>query len=118
MNKKIIILLLILFLGTFLRFYKLDSIPAGVYIDEASHGYNAYSLLLTGKDEWGKQFPIFLKEFGNYPSPLYTYISILPIKIFGLSVFSIRFISALSGVLLILFTFLVINFFGKKYINF
>lgn len=113
-TKKIIMLLLIILLGAFLRFYNLGIIPAGVFVDEASHGYNAYSLLLTGKDEWGKSFPVFLRGSGDYPSPLYTYLSIIPILLMDLSVFSTRLVSALSGTLLILLTFLIVNRFRNN----
>ncbi|KKQ38117.1 MAG: hypothetical protein US53_C0001G0022 [Candidatus Woesebacteria bacterium GW2011_GWA1_37_7] len=46
------ILLLIILLAAFLRFWKLGSYPA-LNADEAAIGYNAYSLLETGKDEHG-----------------------------------------------------------------
>lgn len=105
-----IILIVSIFAGC-LRFFQLGQIPAGVFIDEASHGYNAYSLMLTGKDEWGESFPIFLRSFGTYPSSLYTYLSIPIIKIINLSPLSIRFISAISGVILVILTFLMIYLF-------
>lgn len=88
----------ILCVAIVLRFWKLDSIPNGFYVDEAVIGYNAYSILLTGRDEWGKYFPIFLKSFDAYSSPLYAYLTTVFIKIFGLSVFSVRLLSALCGV--------------------
>lgn len=107
-------LIFIIFLGAFLRFYHLDSIPRGINDDEASHGYNAYSLLLTGKDEWGKSYPIFFRESGNYASPLYTYLTIIPIKFIGFSIFSTRYVSALSGVLLIFLTYLTVYKFSRN----
>lgn len=112
-KQKLILLSIVLF-ATLLRFYSLGSIPAGVYVDEASQGYNAYSLMLTGRDEWGKSFPIFLRSFGTYQSPLYTYLTIIPVKIFGLTIFATRFISAISGVGLVLITFLIIYKFVKQ----
>lgn len=39
--KKIIILILVLLLAGFLRFYRLGEVPAGLYRDEAFLGYNA-----------------------------------------------------------------------------
>lgn len=64
MNRllQIIILILILLIALFLRFYKLESIPAGLHADAASQGYNAFSLLNTGKDRYGEPWPI-----GRYP---------------------------------------------------
>lgn len=97
-TKEKTVLAVILLLATSVRFWRLSSIPNGFYIDEAAIGYNAYSLLLTGRDEWGKFLPIFLKSFDAYSSPLYAYLTTVPIKLFGLSIFSVRVLSAFSGV--------------------
>lgn len=89
----------IFLLGVFIYFYKLDKIPSGFYIDEALPGYNAYSLLLTGKDEYGKLLPVVLRFYGSYNPFLFTYLVIPSIAFFELNVFSVRFISALAGLL-------------------
>lgn len=107
--KEIILLSLIILLSIFLRFYKLGSTPNGLYVDEAAIGYNAYSFLQTGKDEFGKNFPVFLRSYEAYAPPLYTYVSTLPVLVFGLSVFATRFISALSGALLTFVVFLIVK---------
>lgn len=86
-------------LGIYLYFYKLGRIPSGFYIDEALPGYSAYSLLLTGKDEYGKLWPIVLRFYGSYNPFLFTYLVIPSISIFGLNAFSVRFVSALAGLL-------------------
>lgn len=105
-----IIFLLILTLAFVLRFYKLGEIPAGFHADEAAFGYNAYSISLTGKDEYGSFFPLALKSFGDYKPALYAYLDILPIMIFGLTPFAVRFISGLFGFLtVILFYFLTVK---------
>ncbi len=103
------ILIIILFFSTALRFINLDKIPAGLYVDEASIGFNAYSILKTGKDEYGKPFPIFFRSFATFQSPLYVYLATIPIYLFGLNMFSVRFISALSGVCLVLITYLFVK---------
>lgn len=109
---KIISFFSVLIISIFLRFYLLDQIPPGLNADEASLGYDAYSILLTGKDQYGKLFPIFLRSFGAYQSPLYAYLTTLPIAMFGLSIFSVRFLSALAGVLIVVLTFFMI--WGRK----
>ncbi len=106
---KILFLAVIIGIGAFLRLYKLDILPQGLYVDEAVIGYNAYSFLETGRDEFGKSWPIFLRSYGTFPSPLYTYLSILSVKLFGLSIFSTRFLSALSGTITILFIYLILD---------
>ena len=102
-NKNILIeiiaLLAILVVGIFIFFYKLDKIPSGFYIDEALPGYNAYSLLLTGKDEFGKTFPMFLRFYGSYNPPLFTYLVIPWVASLGLNIFAVRAPSALAGLL-------------------
>lgn len=109
--KYIIIFISIITVSTALRFYQLDNIPPGLTIDESSQGYNAFSLLHTGKDRYGQSFPILFRLFDSIQVPLYTYLTIIPVYFFGNSIFSVRFISALSGVILIGITFLLfINF--------
>lgn len=111
MKIKILVTLSVLLLGFFLRFYKLDVIPNGIDSDEASQGYDAFSILKTGKDRYGETFPIFLRSFGNYQSPLYTYLTIIPISIFDLSVLATRLVSAISGIVILICTFfLILNF--------
>jgi len=101
MKKQLLILLFLTLLGGLVRFFWLDRFPVAPNWDEISHGYNAYSILLTGKDEWGVRLPLIFKAFGDYKLPLYIYLTVFPVWAFGLSVFSIRFISALAGTLAI-----------------
>lgn len=97
--KKILILLTILGVGAFLRLYNLSAFPSGLNADEAALGYNAYSLLQTGKDEHGHAWPINFESFGDYKPALYGYVLMPFIKIFGLSVLAVRLPSALLGIL-------------------
>lgn len=104
----LILLILIFFIAFFLRFFKLGEIPFGFYQDESAIGYNAYSIIETGKDEYGKPWPLYFKSFGDYKLPVYIYSTILPIKLFGLNEFAIRFPSAFFGFLtVIIFYFFV-----------
>jgi 4-amino-4-deoxy-L-arabinose transferase-like glycosyltransferase len=117
MNNKIVILLLILivFFGTLLRFYKLGEVPNSLSWDEVSWGYNSYSILLTGKDEHGAFLPLSFQAFGDFKQPIYVYLGIMPIKIFGLMPFAVRFPSAFLGSLSIIFVyFLVYEIFRRE----
>jgi len=112
MAKKIecrvwVILALIVGLAAILRFWRLSEYPAGLHIDEASLGYNAYSLLKTGRDENGKFLPLHIDMFGDNRPAGYQYLDILPIKFFGLNEFATRFPSALFGALTSLVIFLL-----------
>ncbi len=107
--KKKICLILILILAIFLRFYQLNQNPPSLNWDEVSHGYNAYSILKTGKDEWGVTFPTIFRAYGDYKLPVYIYLTSLSVGLFGLNEFAVRFPSALAGVLAVLFTYLLVK---------
>lgn len=114
--KKINILLYgIILLALILRFWQLGKNPPGLFFDEMALGYNAYSILETGKDEHGTFLPlVYFSSFGDYKPPGYVYLSVPFVKIFGLNPFSIRFASALFGVLTVVLTyFLVLEIFKK-----
>lgn len=87
------IIISICFIGLILRLFTLPNSPPGFFCDEASIGYNAYSLLKTGKDEYGKQFPLFFQAFGEYKNPLDIYSTIPFVWLFGLREESVRFVS-------------------------
>lgn len=115
--KKILTIILfiaIFALGAFLRFYDLGKVPNSLDWDEVSWGYNAYSILNTGKDEYGAFLPLSFKAFGDYKQPVYVYADVIPIKLFGLNAFSVRFPNALLGTLSILFVFLLVEELFRK----
>lgn len=105
-NFKVKILLALLFvLALFLRTYRLDRYPVGLLWDEAALGYNAYSVLKTGKDEYGSFFPIIFKSFGDYKPGLYVYLTIPFVMVGGLNELTVRLPSAIFGALTILLIF-------------
>ncbi|MEK7580978.1 MAG: glycosyltransferase family 39 protein [Patescibacteria group bacterium] len=106
--KTNLILFLIIVAAFTLRFYHLGINPPGLDWDETAHGYNAYSILKTGKDEYGYKFPLSFRSFDDYKPPLYTYLVVPSVALFGLNDFAVRFPSALLGVLAILFTYLMV----------
>lgn len=109
MNSKLILIILILILSVILRFWNLGDIPVSPDWDEAALGYNAYSILHTGKDEFGKSFPIVLESFGDYKPALYVYLIIPFILIFDLTVVAVRFPSAILGVFSVMATFFIVK---------
>ena len=98
---------LILIIASFLYFYKLDKIPSGFYIDEAASAYNAYSITETGKDEFGKSFPILFRLFGSYSPPLFIYLCSVLIPYFGMGVSVFRSVSVVSAIISIVFFLLM-----------
>jgi 4-amino-4-deoxy-L-arabinose transferase-like glycosyltransferase len=114
-NWKILLCAIILLAGI-LRFVKLDSVPASLYWDEVSQGYNSYSILQTGRDEHQEFLPIArFQAFGDYKAPVYIYLDVPFIFIFGKTSLAVRFPSALFGTLTVLVTFfLVRELFGRR----
>ncbi len=88
-----------------LRLFYLDKIPNGLYSDEAAYGYNAYSILKTGRDEYGAFLPLVFKSFGDYKAPLYIYFTVPFIQIFGLNEIGVRAPSVFLGLGIILLTY-------------
>ncbi|MGH7245753.1 MAG: glycosyltransferase family 39 protein, partial [Candidatus Levyibacteriota bacterium] len=110
MNKKIWLLLFgIVLLATVLRLWQLGSVPLSPDWDEAALGYNAYSILHTGRDEFGKFLPVVLRSFDDYKPALYAYLAIPTVFVFGLTVFAVRLPSALFGILTVFATFFLIQ---------
>lgn len=108
-NGKFFLIFLIFFIALFLRFYKLGEVPASVNADEAAIGYNAYSILKIGRDEYGEKLPLSFRSFDDYKAPLYIYLTSISIALFGLNNFSVRIISALAGSLTVLLTYVMVQ---------
>ncbi len=114
----IIVIIFIIVIAAILRLIALDRFPAGFNADEAAIGYNAYSLLQTGKDEYGTTFPFVFKSFGDFKPGLYFYIVMPFVAILGLNEWAVRIPSALLGIAtVILIYFLAKEIFQSKKIG-
>lgn len=107
--RQNILIISIVFLAAFLRLWQLGIVPVSPDWDEAALGYNAYSILKTGKDEYGIWMPRSLRSFDDYKPPLYTYLTIPSVRAFGLSVWAVRLPSAMMGILAVFGTYLLIK---------
>ncbi|MCX8009234.1 MAG: hypothetical protein N3A54_06090 [Patescibacteria group bacterium] len=105
----IIVFLSIIFFAVFLRFYKLGEVPVGPNWDEAALGYNAYSILKTGKDEYGERFPLSLRSYDDYKPPLYMYLTVPSVALFDLNLWSTRLPAAVNGVIAVIGVFFLIK---------
>ncbi len=102
------LLVFAIILAVITRGYKLGEAPAGLYLDEAGQGYSAYSILLTGKDEFGKSLPVVFRNFTDFKTPVYIYLIVPLIPIFGLTPLTIRLPSFIFSILTIpIFYFLI-----------
>ena len=100
-----LLLVLITLLFLFTRLYRITDIPPSVYWDEASIGYNGYSIAQTGKDEWGKFLPIHFRAFGEFKLPVYIYATTASVKVFGLNAFSVRLPAVLFSLGVVVLTY-------------
>ena len=107
--KSKIFIIFILLIGFLCRILFVNQLPPSLNWDEVSHGYNAYSILKTGKDEWGTAFSTIFRCFGDFKLPIYIYLSIPSILIFGLNQFSIRLLSILDGTITPLIIYLILK---------
>ncbi len=111
MRKSVLLgLFSILILAFLLRFYKVTEIPPSLNWDEVSIGYNAYSILKTGRDEWGQFLPLHFKSYGEYKLPVQVYGSIPAVALFGLNELGVRVTPVIYGTL----TVLVLFFLGRE----
>ena len=119
-----LLLLAILALAALLRLWQLDSLPPGLYHDEAYNGLDALSLLqgesfpqfYEGWELYAQEahsrnapnptrWPVFFE--GNYGrEPLHVYLMALSIWLFDATPFAIRLIPAVAGVVAVFTTFL------------
>ena len=108
-RKYFFILGAIICLAAGLRFPFLEHFPPSLYSDEVSQGYNAYSILRTGRDEYGTFLPISFRSFGDWKPPLQTYLMIPTIAVFGLNAYGVRLPSAILGTLTVALTYFLTN---------
>lgn len=110
MNRLLsrLFIFIIVIIVIFLRFYQLGQIPKGINVDEASYGYDAYSLLKTKHDMWGDN-RASLKSFGDYKPAGLSYTMVPAIKYFGLGTFATRLPSATFGLLTLLISFFILK---------
>ncbi len=114
-NLNILLALILLTLiGGFFRFYHNTTNPVSLGIDEVSFGYNAYSILKTGKDEYGVSYPITFKSVGDYKNPVPIYITVPSVALFGLNEFSVRFPSGLIATIGIPIFYLLVFYLTKN----
>ncbi len=104
-KKAWLILIIIILFSGIIRLINLNALPLNW--DEVSHGYNAYSLLLTGRDQWNQAFPLLnFRAYGDYPTTLNLYMSVLPLKVFGMTDFALRLPHILIGILSVVLAYI------------
>lgn len=117
-SRYTICLIAIVLIGFTMRVWQLGNVPPSPNWDEVALGYNAYSLLHTGTDEYGKFLPAVLRSYDDYKPAAYAYFLIPSVAVFGLNVFAVRFPAAIFATMAILAVyFLIKELFHKKAIE-
>lgn len=109
LNKTLIFLIIIVFLGFLIRVINIQGNPVALYGDELTIVYDSYSILKTGHDQTGEFMPLTFRMGAGRPAG-YVYGSIPFVVIFGPTALGVRSLSLLSGVGIIILAFLI----GKK----
>ena len=107
MNKIHLPLFALALVIVFMRFWNLEGIPGGAYVDETSIGYNARCVLITGADEHGVRLPLDFKAFGEYKNPIFIYSLVPLIRLFGASVWVLRLGACIFGLGCVIFIGLI-----------
>lgn len=102
-------LLIIVVLAAFFRLYNLSLVPPGPSLDEVSIGYNAYSILKTGNDEYGVRMPLLLRAYDDYRPAIYVYLVIPFVRMFGLNILAVRLPSVILSILTVFATYFLVN---------
>lgn len=104
-------IIFIFILALFMHLFRLDQVPYGLHIDEASMAYNAWCLANYGVDRFLKSFPVYFINFDGGQSVLYGYLTAFFIKISGgsISLLAIRLPAVISA--------FVTMFFGYKMVD-
>ncbi|QSF45551.1 glycosyltransferase family 39 protein [Paenibacillus tianjinensis] len=101
--------MLLFVLGAVIRLVYIGSVPPGLNQDEASIGYDAYAILHYGIDRSGVRLPIHLTAWGSGQNALYAYLSMPFLLLFGLTPLSVRALSAVMGLVGMLFFYLIMK---------
>lgn len=113
-NKYDIVIYAIFVIGFLARLLLLDKYPAGLNQDEASAGYDAYSILNYAIDRKGKLLPLYFIAWGSGQSVLLSYLMLPFIHLFGLSELTIRLPMAIVGCITLIFVYKLLRQCNKK----
>lgn len=102
-----IIVSVVLLIGFIIRIIYLGSNPAGINQDEASIGYDAFSVLKYGIDRNNVAYPVYFISWGSGQNVLYAYLLMPFISLFGLTITVVRIPAVIFGTLSIIIFYLL-----------
>lgn len=112
-DRKSILIIGLLVVSFFIRIYKINTLS--LFGDEIDVGYQAYSLLNTGKDYKGNFLPTYIQSLSESRAPLLIYASIPGIKLFGLTELGVRITPIIFGILSIFILYKIILLYSNSF---
>ena len=106
-NKHIVLLVFLIIFAIVLRVWRLDEVPVSLFGDEIDVGLQAKSILQTGRDYMGNDWPVFFRSFAEYRLPAQLYATVPFIAIFGMNEWGVRLASVVFGIFSIIFFYLM-----------
>ena len=107
------LLLMIIGLAALLRIAFLGTAPISFSVDEASHAYDAYSILETQRDRYGEFLPLFTRAYDDYIETILIFLLVPFIKTFGLNEFAVRLCPAIIGTITVVIVYYLAQEFFK-----
>lgn len=107
------LLILIILVASFLRLYKLTVNPPSLFGDELDLGYQAYSILKTGRDYQGNFMPIHFHSIAEWRTPLYLYSAVPAVAVWGITPLGVRVPAAIFGILGVFAIYLLVKEISK-----
>ncbi len=99
---------LLILLSALFRVPWLDKAPPELFGDEVDVGYQAYSLLKTGRDLYNQPLPTYIHSLAEWRAPLLMYATVPTIAAFGNNEWGVRLPQAIFGLLAPLILFLLV----------
>lgn len=94
-NPFLLLLCLLAAVGIVFRFFNLDSVPTGLFVDEQSGVANTLCLLRNGTSIYGDSWPLYFRGLGGFYDPIFIYSQAVFASIFGVSISTFRIFPAL-----------------------
>lgn len=112
--SQIALVILLLLAATIVRVYKIEKVPPNLYYDEVDYGYQAQSLIETGKDYRGKLSPFYVHSFNDIRTPIPAYFTALSTLIFKTPELEVRGAPIILGMVSIVLIFLLTKLWTKN----
>ena len=113
---QIVLLIFLLAAAFFVRIYRIDQVPASLYIDEADYGLQARSLIQTWRDYRGERTPFWVHSFNDIRASIPAYFITATTLLLKTPELQVRLPSVLLGVFIVFIVFLLVRLWIKNYV--